>query len=373
VFAAPQHVNAAAGDRFVIISWDPSPGATGYRIEVTTPFGQFSVPDPVAPPFTHSPLLNRTEYGYRVRAKFGTQLGPWSAKVSAIPMPAVPGSPIFTDVRGIIRTDLDDAGTPTGAIQLSWSATEHATNYQVYVRTAPDPAAQEEALVDPNHPLKDTTYQHRVEFGASYWYRVEAINDGVTSPPLALNDVLANSVRASVPPPLEPGVAYTYRIRGVDGSAETADVPVVSVEPSDDGRARDLSWTPPAASAATAQRLYRAAPPGDTPELIATFQDLTTSGYRDKGIAPYPTPTGLTITPEDAAHLVTWSPVLNASRGYRLYWWEQAVNGAVSTGSEDVVDTQYRRTGLHAGSIYRYAVQVAGNPGVSPASSVTAP
>ena len=87
---APSQVSATAGDRRVTLTWDPVPNATGYEVDGYSPtVGTFTLSNQVVSPLIHGPLLNRTTYQYRVRAKFGTDVGPWSSpRVSATPMPA---------------------------------------------------------------------------------------------------------------------------------------------------------------------------------------------------------------------------------------------------------------------------------------------
>jgi fibronectin type 3 domain-containing protein len=373
---APQQVEAAAGDQLVTVSWDAVAGATGYRIEVTTPSGRFTGSDPVAPPFIHDHLTNRTEYAYRVRARFGTTLGSWSEAVTATPMPNEPGSAVFLDVRPMVTTstNLDGSLTATGAILLWWSSALDATDYQVYVRT--DPAGAEHPLIG-STPLTNTTYVHTpVDFGVSYWYRVEAINDGVASP--VTDPALIESIRASVPPTLTPGVPYTYVIRGFDRVTESADIPVSSVEPAsvdptDKSLARNLSWTPASTVGAVTQRLYRAESAVGPYALIAEFDDLTKRTYRDDGVSPEPVPTGLTLSTQANALSVTWSPRSDAVNGYRLHWWERTPSGALSMGSGHLPTTSYRLDEAQSGSDYTYAVQVEGFSGVSQSVSVTAP
>lgn len=380
---APRNVRATAGDGQIILEWDPVTGATGYRIEATSRLGAFVVPDPdssLSPSFVHDSLQNCLPnppqpcvvYRYRVRGKFGSALGPWSSPVTAVPTPATPGSPVIFDVRAfalLVKTTADPIGTLRGAIDLRWSATEHAEAYQVYVKTAPN--GPEQPLIDlTNFPLKDTTYRHSpVAFGASHTYRVEAINHGVTSPPL---DPLVGEVRASAPFPLEPGVAYSYVVRRFDGLDESSDVQVTSAELSDNPRARDLSWIPPSGGIADSQRLYRALASGPF-ELIATFADLTTSNYRDEATSPGPAPTGLTVELQAPDLRVTWSPLNGASSRYLLHWWAQPPVGSGSTGWFPVDTTTFQHRGLQSGSTYRYAVQVEGGEKVSPTVSAVAP
>ncbi|MEW6684005.1 MAG: fibronectin type III domain-containing protein [Nitrospirota bacterium] len=383
---APQNVRAIAGDRQVTLDWDLVEGATGYQVEVVSEFGKFSVPDPVMPPFVHSSLLNCAPtsnpacagYQYRIRGQFGNSFGPWSSAVTAVPMPATPGSPVFTDVRArivIVKTEANPIGTPQGAVQLSWSETEHAREYRIYVKTLPDGLEQQLSASD-GSPLRENRYVHMpAQFGVTYAYRVEAINDGVASPridegtesgrPLPPDESLA-----FVPVPHTPGAVYPYVIRGFDGSSESADIQVASIEPPDSPYARDLSWTPPTGGSLMGQRLYRA-PTSTSPfELIATFADLTTSTYRDEVLAPNPAPTGLAVTLQNAEVLVSWSPISPARSGYRLYWWEQDGGGALRMGSTPVLATAYRYGELQSGVRYTFAVQVEGSPAVSHSLSV---
>lgn len=388
--AEPANVRATAGDRQVTLDWDLVDGATGYEIEVTSQFGKFSVPDSVAPPFIHRSLLNCVPsltvtcpgYQYRVRGKFGTLLGPWSFPVTAVPTPSTPGSPVVTDVRALVKTDAAPIGTPQGAVLLSWSAAAHAREYQVYVKT--DPNGPEQPLIDtPAFPLRETSYlhthqhlDHPVAFGVTYTYRIEALNDGVPSPPIDHSPgsdplLTPDRARALVPFPLTPGAVYSYVIRGFDDTGESQDTVVSSVEPSDAPYSRDLSWTPPSGGALLGQRLYRATTVSGPFELIAVFEDLATSGYRDDPIAPGPVPTGLTAEPQSTHLLVSWSPVGSASSGYRLYWWDQSSGSAGE--SIQVSTTGYRHQNLPSGSTYRYAVQVEGEAGVSPGLTAQAP
>jgi hypothetical protein len=237
----------------------------------------------------------------------------------------------------------------------------------------------EQPLIDlKGFPLKETTYLHSpVDFGMSYTYRVEAINDGVTSPPIkdgSGSDPLLltpDEARAFVPFPLTPGAIYPYVIRGFDGSSESSDVLVGSVEPPEAPYARDLSWTPPSGGNAIGQRLYRAVTVAGPFELIATFADLTTFSYRDNLVSPDPVPTGLTVIQQAPGLLISWSPISGALSGYRLYWWEEAPGGAI--GSAQILTTAYQHGGRQSGSTYIYAVQVEGKAGVSPSVSGVAP
>ncbi len=371
---APSQVSATAGDRRVTLTWDPVPNATGYEVDGYSPtVGTFTLSNQVVSPLIHGPLLNRTTYQYRVRAKFGTDVGPWSSpRVSATPMPAEPGSSVFTDVKALIRTDLNTSGTPSGVVQLSWSPAQHTQEYQVYVRTDPGPSGLDVPLIDPAHPLKTTTFQHMpVAFDTSYWYRVETINDGMVG-------LSIDSVRATVSSRLEQGVSYTYVIRDFYGvtATESADIVVTATEPATASWTRDLLWTPTTIAGATAQRLYRAKAPTGLFFLIASFDDLTKNAYRDEGLSPYPVPTGLTVSTQGDALSVTWSPVSDALNGYQLHWWEKTPFGTISLGSERILTTSFQRDQdppLQSGSVYTYAVQVVGHPGVSPSESVIAP
>lgn len=384
--AAPTNVRATAGDRQVTLEWDPVNGATGYEIEVSSQFGKFSVSDPVEPRFVHLSLLNCVPtqtrncpgYQYRVRAKFGTRLGEWSFPVTAVPTPTTPGTPVFTDVRALVRTDADPIGTPYGATQLTWSSAALAREYQVYVTV--DPNDPEQRLIDPDDfPLRDTTFEHRpVPFGVTYTYRIEAINDGVTSPPInpgsGSDTFLApDRARARVPFPLTPGADYVYVARGFDDVGETPDVPVVSVERPEAPHSRDLSWSPPSGGGLLGQFLYRAASAPDPFELIAVFADLTASSHQDALVAPEPIPTGLAVVAQGRDLVVSWSPISDASGDYRLYWREQAPGGGGAMGSKALHTTEYRHEGLQSGSTYIYSVRMESGIRVSSSVSAIAP
>ena len=137
-----------------------------------------------------------------------------------------------------------------------------------------------------------------------------------------------------------------------------------------------ISSHPTARSRSTSESATPAESPAGPYSLIAAFDGptgITKNEYRDEGLSPHPVPTGLTVSTQDNALSVTWSPVSDALSGYRLHWSERSLLGDVSIGSEHVFTTCYQLDAIQSGSVYTYAVQVDGFPGVSPSESVTAP
>jgi hypothetical protein len=245
----------------------------------------------------HLRLLNRTTYTYTVQAKYGEQLGPPSLAVAATPMPTRPGIPVFTGVQVRAVASLDSNGVASrGVVSLQWTAADHATNYQVYASKAQEP---EIPLIPSDLPLKDLFFSHEpVDYDTVYEYRVEALNDGVSSgqldPPVA-------PARAWVPRPLENGAdPYYYVVRAFDAtgelatSAEASAVPIenvmlvpptavrVSDTPRDSGGSLTISWTPSTTRGVEAQHLFRSST-GDSGSYasLQAFDNNTTSTFTD--------------------------------------------------------------------------------------------
>lgn len=307
---APQNVRATAGDAQVTIDWDRVPNASGYRVGVTSAQGMSTVvPDPAVPPIVHQKLLNRTTYTYTVQTKFGEQLGPPSLPVSATPMPTQPGIPLIIDVQIRTVAGFTAGGVAShGIVSLTWTAADHAERYQVYAKRNQGP---EIPLIPDDHPLRATSFDHKVDYETEYEYRIEALNEGVASgrlnPP---------PVRAWVPRPLENGRPYYYLVRSaaltavprsgssvsytateLAASAEVSAVPrddvfmtpptgvTVVDTPRDSGNSLTMTWKPSTTRGITEQRLYRSKSgiPGSY-TLLQTFAGNATSTFNDNTV-----------------------------------------------------------------------------------------
>ena len=126
--AAPQGVQATAGDTEVALSWNTTSGATSYKVYWNTT-GSVSTSDASInagsnTQIPHTSLTNNTTYYYRVAASNASGESVLSSEVSATPVAAsteVPAAPLS------LQATADDA-----QITLSWDAATGADSYAVY-------------------------------------------------------------------------------------------------------------------------------------------------------------------------------------------------------------------------------------------------
>lgn len=121
---APTALTAKAGDTDVDLTWQPSAGATLYKVYGSqVSGGPYSLINTVSSPgFVHSELVNGTTYYYVVKANNADGDSPQSNEATAQPQ----------DLEAPTVTNITPADT---VITLAWSAPLHATSsttYQVY-------------------------------------------------------------------------------------------------------------------------------------------------------------------------------------------------------------------------------------------------
>jgi hypothetical protein len=301
--------------------------------------------------FVDSNLTDGNRYFYALSALAGDLESDLSPSASGVPLSDGPETP----PTGLSVSDRpDDAG---GALLITWvpSTAFGVTAERLYrTTTAGELGDRIMEWIDLNDLSLGKFIDEKVSTGQTYYYKVAALIGG--------QDVPSDQASGVAEVNLEP---FPPR------SLQATDSPV------DFGGAIDLSWSPSVSSLATEQRLYRATSSGGPYQLVAVFNDTSSSNYTDFGVPSAPSATGLVVVPEGSDLLVTWSPVADAADGYRLYWWEKDDSGVIqSSGTKvDIVTERFvhPESELNSGSHYVYAVQVRGFPAVSFPVEATAP
>jgi fibronectin type 3 domain-containing protein len=239
--AAPSGVVATAGDTQVALTWSASAGASSYTVyrgASSTASTMVAVASGVAATsFGDTGLTNGTVYYYRVRGVSGDNLSPFSASVSAKPLPpppsASPGN--FTATAG------------NAVVVLNWSAVEGAVGYRIFRATA---GVWDTA---PIASTSRTTYRNTgLTNDTAYTYKIAAYNIGGNGP---------LSTEASATPLLPPPAP-------TDLGANAGDAQVT------------LTWT--AAPGAASYSVYRGTTSARKTRLTAP---ITAPPFVDTGLA----------------------------------------------------------------------------------------
>lgn len=187
--APPRGVVAAPGDRQIVLTWQPSTGATRYDVFRTAgdqPWRLLAAGVTVTT-FVDSGLTNGTRYFYRVRALADGGTSAKSATVGATPRPtALTMAP--TNLMSSLSVD---------AVTLTWDPVPGATSYRVFRSTTATFGTEAIATV-----TAPTFSQPGPAAGTTYWYRVAARNAGGDGPFSA-----AVSVTRTAPPAAPTGLS----------------------------------------------------------------------------------------------------------------------------------------------------------------------
>jgi hypothetical protein len=161
--------DAAAGDMFPVISWDPVPGAVSYSIAVDEPDGEhFEYDDFRSAAAAFVKMTGTGIAGVRVRANFatkaaGTTPGPWS--------------PTIHHTRTV--------GEPTGAstdaaasrVLFSWDAKPGAKQYRVLISSREDFSIRVEDVTTDNTSYAPLLTQTQYGRGGTFWWKVAAMDE----------------------------------------------------------------------------------------------------------------------------------------------------------------------------------------------------
>jgi len=352
--AAPQGLQAVAGDALVSLSWNAVDGATGYMILSNTTGG---VTDPGwvrTGPFTGTTinfgeLTNGTTYYYWVSAVNASGEGPMSARVSATPEASGPGLPAMPDGVQAIAGD--------SLVAITWTAVSGATSYTVYWNTTGGVDNADASLAAGS----STEFTHSdLTNGTTYYYRVAASNasgEGPLSAERSATPVAAGPAVPGAPVGLlatagdgEVALSWTavsgatsYTVYwNTTGSVSTLDAYL------DAGNAIAISHT---GLTNDTRYYYRVSASNDAGESALSSE---VSAYPSAVPMPPDEPQNLRAFPGDGVVTLVWDDVGGAD-SYTVYW---STDGYVNTGSENVsvLSNTYTFTGLASGTTYSYGV-----------------
>ncbi len=163
--AAPTNLVAVGGTQQVTLSWNASPGATGYRVKRSSVSGgpYTLIGSPGAPGYVDGSLANGTTYHYVVSAVNLVGEGANSAQASGTTAPAAP--------TGLTRTNGNTMAT------LKWTAAAGAESYRIKRgTTSGGPYTLVGTSTTPSFVHTGLTN------GVNYYYRVSSVNSlGVES------------------------------------------------------------------------------------------------------------------------------------------------------------------------------------------------
>ncbi|MGE5484576.1 MAG: fibronectin type III domain-containing protein [Ignavibacteriales bacterium] len=168
--AAPENLQASAGDAQVSLSWDTVAEATGYKVKrYTTAGGPYDViaSEVTGTDYLDTDVTNGTTYYYVVSAVHTSGESANSNEASATPHANAPAAPEN------LQASAGDA-----QVSLSWTAVSGASSYTIKRATTAGGPYTEVAT-----GVTDTTYVDTpLTNGITYYYVVSAVNQGGEGP-----------------------------------------------------------------------------------------------------------------------------------------------------------------------------------------------
>ncbi len=170
--AAPTGVTATAGGGSVVLHWNASSGATGYKVyQGTTPGGESNtaIVGVTTTSYTVTGLTPGQTYYFKIAAAAYGVHGAESGEVNAVPLaPAPTGLTAVT-------------GSTTGTVALNWNAVSGASGYKVYEGTTPG-GESNTAIAG----ITTTSYTATgLTSGHTYYFKVAAATRGIHGPQTA--------------------------------------------------------------------------------------------------------------------------------------------------------------------------------------------
>ncbi len=153
------------------LSWNASPGASSYRLQVSTSntFASLFFDDSTLTTTSQQvgPLANNTNYFWRVKAKAGSVQSTWSSIFRFTTMGAPPAAPQN------LRATASD-----GQVTLTWDAKTESDflRYRIYGGTAPNPTTKIDSVEGVSNTTKTIS---GLTNGTRYYFRITAVNNAL--------------------------------------------------------------------------------------------------------------------------------------------------------------------------------------------------
>ncbi len=170
VAAVPTNLAATAGNAVVTLNWGSSSGATSYNVKRAIKSGgpYTKVASPAVTTYLDASATNGTAYFYVVSALNAAGESANSAEVSGTP--TAPSAPPPASVIPLPPTNLR-AASGNAQVNLTWSVSANAANYEVKRATTSGGAYQQLAMAN-SAAYTDTS----VTNGSTYYYVVSALD-----------------------------------------------------------------------------------------------------------------------------------------------------------------------------------------------------
>jgi hypothetical protein len=176
-----------------VVSWNPSPGAAAYRVQISTVANfastVYDVTGVLGLTFAAS-LANSTTYFWRVSA---ANAGGTSAFATAFSFTTVAATPAVPS----LVTPLDGATGQSTSPPLNWTVSPGAVSYRLQLSTSPTFVTTNQDIAG----IPSTVYRPPVAFATTYYWRVNASSSGGTSA-FSVTRSFTTQAAAPVPPPL---------------------------------------------------------------------------------------------------------------------------------------------------------------------------
>ncbi|OPH61204.1 hypothetical protein BC351_14750 [Paenibacillus ferrarius] len=244
----PVNLQAQPADGEAIVRWDAVPGATSYKVYMSTLSGEYSsspvtVTKTVYEAFN---LVNGTTYYFQVLASNYVGDGPVSIEVNAVPHLVAPPAP-----------NLQSASAGDASVTLDWSPVKGATIYNIFGSTESD------SYLAPIATVSGSVYKYEIiglTNDTKYYFKVQAANEAGGSP-------LSNEL--SVTPKVNaPGAPTDLQAKAGIGTIQ-------------------LSWN--GVNSATGYKIYMSTISGSYGSVSdAVYSTVTGNGYNAelKGLTP---------------------------------------------------------------------------------------
>ena len=240
--AAPNGLQATAGNAQVSLSWNAVSGATSYHVKRSTASGgEVQIAAPTSASFTDTGLTNGTKYFYVVSAVNGGGESANSTEVSATPAtaPQPPGAPT-----GLLAT----AGN--AQVVLGWNAVSGATSYHVK-RSTTNGSGYAQIAAPTSASFTDTGLTN----GTTYYYVVSALNaagEGANSAQASAKPSAPSNTPADVtitvdPTKMKPISPYIYGINFFSGNPGAS--PLLTMDRDGGNRWTAYNWETNASNA----------------------------------------------------------------------------------------------------------------------------